>query len=362
MTVLLQPGSDAPATAEIEGRVVALHYGDPAAEYASLRTGVMVVDRGHRHRLRMTGRTAAEMLTGLVTNDVKALSPGLGQYAAALTAKGKIVADLRIFAQENDSFLIDTSRRAAAGWMQVVRKYVNPRLAAYVDQSDAIGDVGVFGARATQAVSECCGVDAAALGELAPYSHLPGTVRGIAVTVARVPEVSLDGYELFVAADSLDAVLRRLTEWSGGGATLAGLSAWEIARIEAGRPEWGLDIDETTIPQEANLDELHAISYTKGCYTGQETVARVHFRGHVNKHLRGVRCSALAGEALPPKTQLFDDAAKTVGEVRSSVVSPRLGGIALAMIRREIAPGTTLTAKWDGGGAAVTVAGLPFEA
>ncbi len=360
MTVLVPPGNDAPATADIEGHVVALHYGDPAAEYASLRTGVIVVDRSHRHRLRMTGRTAAEMLTGLVTNDVKALSPGLGQYAAALTAKGKIVADLRIFAQENDSFLIDTSRRAAAGWMQVVRKYVNPRLAAYADQSDSTSDIGVFGARATQAVSECCGLDAAMLGELAPYSHCAATVVGMAVTVARVPDLEVDGYELFAPADSLDALLRHLTEWNG--AMLAGLSAWEVARIEAGRPEWGLDIDETTIPQEANLDELHAISYTKGCYTGQETVARVHFRGHVNKHLRGVRCSTLPGESLPPKTQLFDDAAKTVGDVRSFVVSPRLGGIALAMIRREIAPGTTLTAKWDGGGAAVTVSGLPFGA
>ena len=91
--------------------------------------------------------------------------------------------------------------------------------------------------------------------------------------------------ELFLPSDPIGEIWRRAIEL---GAVPAGLDAWEIARIEAGRPEWGIDIDESTIPQEANLDELHAISYTKGCYTGQETVARVHFRGHVNRHLRGL--------------------------------------------------------------------------
>ena len=122
------------------------------------------------------------------------------------------------------------------------------------------------------------------------------------------------------------------------GATPAGLGAWEIARVEAGRPEWGIDIDDTTIPQEANFDELDAISYTKGCYIGQEVVARVHFRGHVNRHLRGLR----AGErrdAPPTGAQLIDDSGNHVGDVRSSVASPRLGGIAIGMVRREVEPG-----------------------
>ena len=122
------------------------------------------------------------------------------------------------------------------------------------------------------------------------------------------------------------------------GAVPAGLAAWEIARVEAGRPEWGIDIDENTIPQEANLDELDAISYTKGCYIGQEVVARVHFRGHVNRHLRGLRA---AGGGAPPPTgaQLIDDTGNHVGDVRSAVSSPRLGGIAIGMVRREVEPG-----------------------
>jgi folate-binding protein YgfZ len=151
------------------------------------------------------------------------------------------------------------------------------------------------------------------------------------------------------------------------GAVPAGLEAWEIARVEAGRPEWGLDIDDTTIPQEANFDELHAISYTKGCYVGQETVARVHFRGHVNKHLRGIRAPSV--EPPPRGATLHDEGGTQVGDVRSAARSPMLGGIALAMVRREVPVGAQLIARWpadpaDGSTAhaerRVDVVALPF--
>ncbi len=132
------------------------------------------------------------------------------------------------------------------------------------------------------------------------------TIDGTAVMVARVPDAGVEGYELFVPFEIFDRV------WESAvsrGATPAGLGAWEIARVEAGRPEWGIDIDDSTIPQEANFDELDAISYTKGCYIGQEVVARVHFRGHVNRHLRGLR--AAGSEAPPTGAQLFDDAGQS---------------------------------------------------
>jgi folate-binding protein YgfZ len=175
------------------------------------------------------------------------------------------------------------------------------------------------------------------------------------VTVARVPELGVDGFELLIPADGFDALWRLALDAS---AEPAGLAAWEVARVETGRPEWGLDIDDTTIPQEANFDELHAISYTKGCYTGQEVVARVHFRGHVNRHLRGLR----AAGADPPPTgaQLVDESGRPVGEVRTGVSSPRLGGIALAMVRREVEPGATLSVRWDGGEGRAEVSALPF--
>ena len=341
------------ATVDVAGQPVVLHYGDLVGEYAALRMGALMVDRSARGRVRIEGPRAAEMLAGLVTNDVLSLVPGRGQYAAALTPKGKIVADVRICA-EPESLLVDAPARAHAGWMAMVRKYVNPRLAPYRDVSTELRDVGLFGRDARRLTSLASGVDAEQLAALPPYGFIPGD-GDRAVAVARVPDLETEGYELFVPAAHFDGLWQRL---AAADATPGGLAAWEIARIEAGRPEWGLDIDETTIPQEANLDELHAISYTKGCYVGQEVVARVHFRGHVNRHLRGLLCGD--GDPPPPRAVLVDDAGKPVGDVRSSALSPRLGAVALAMVRREIEPGTTLAVRWEGGEARADVTRLPF--
>jgi folate-binding protein YgfZ len=165
----------------------------------------------------------------------------------------------------------------------------------------------------------------------------------------------VEGYDLFVPFEIFESVWETAL---ANGATPAGLGAWEIARVEAGRPEWGIDIDDSTIPQEANFDELEAISYTKGCYIGQEVVARVHFRGHVNRHLRGLRAASV--DAPPTGAQLIDDAGTHVGDVRSAVASPRLGGIALAMVRREVTPGMSVNAKWENGERRVDVTLLPF--
>jgi folate-binding protein YgfZ len=118
-----------------------------------------------------------------------------------------------------------------------------------------------------------------------------------------------------------------------------------------------MDMNEDTLAQEANLDELGAISFNKGCYTGQETVARVHFRGHVNRHLRGLR---FATPGAPMGAELLDSEGKAVGSVRSVATSPRLGTIALAIVRREVEPGTQLSARWDGGSATAEVVSLPF--
>jgi folate-binding protein YgfZ len=310
----------------------------------------------------MKGARAAEMVTGLVTNDVSALAPGQGCYAAALTAKGKIVADVRVFVEE-DGVLVDAPPRAAAAWAAMVKKFVNPRIAPHQDESATLRDIGIFGATARHVVSELTGVQAPALTALAPYSHVSVQVDGATIIVAKVPDLDVEGFELIVPADVFSALWMRTV---AAGATPAGLEAWEIARVEAGRPEWGVDIDDNTIPQEANFDALHAISYTKGCYVGQETVARVHFRGHVNKHLRGVRGAGM--EPIQSGATLHDGAGVQVGDVRSAVRSPRLGAIALAMIRREVEPGAALVARWSAEGEQssvlerrVDVAALPFS-
>jgi folate-binding protein YgfZ len=350
------PVSGGAATAEIDGRIVVLHYGDAAEEYAALRSGAMLVDRSARGRMRIHGSKASELVTGLVTNDVSALTPGQGCYAAALTPKGKIVADLRIFALR-DALLIDSPPRARESWLSMVRKYVNPRIARYEDESASTRQIGIFGARARVALATAIGLDENLLGALSRYGHVALDLPAGAI-IARVPELELEGYEVIVPESAFEPLWERLvTE----GATPAGLAAWDIARIEAGRPEWGIDIDDSTIPQEANFDELHAISYTKGCYVGQETVARVHFRGHVNRLLRGLMVSS--GQVLRGAS-LTDAQGKTVGDVRSTAHSPRLGSIALAMVRRELEPGATVNIVNEPGSVGLSVPAqvvrLPF--
>ena len=345
---------DAVGVEEIAGHAVVLRYGPLESEYAALRTGALLIDRSHRLRMVFEGERRADTLTGLVTNDVGALVPGTGLYAAALTPRGKIITDVRVFARATD-LLVDVPIRAAAGWLGMVRKYVNPRTTRYVDRSAELANVCVVGPRAREVVSRLVSVPHDVLGSLAPYSHIDATRDDTRMVVARVPDAGVEAYELFVPEAS------RASFWQEAialGAVPGGLDVWEVARVEAGRPEWGLDIDETTLVQEANLDSFHAISYTKGCYTGQETVARVHFRGHVNRHLRGLRFDA----SLPAArgAQLFDAADKPVGDVRTSVTSPRLGGIALAMVRREVEPGSAIRARWEGAEGTASVLALPF--
>jgi folate-binding protein YgfZ len=342
------------ATQEIGGQDVVLVYADVQAEYDALRHHAIVVDRSHRGRMRVFGPKSGEALTGLVTSDVLALQPGHGQYAAALTAKGRIAADLRIFAT-GDGFLVDTPARAWSNWSSMVKKYVNPRLSGYRDDSHALRDLGIFGADAVRVASIVGGVPQESLAALAPFAHLTAMIDDAPLMIARSPDIGLEGFDLFVPLAAFGDVWERAV---AAGATPAGLDAWEIARVEAGRPEWGIDMDDATIPQEANFEELNAISFTKGCYIGQEVVARVHFRGHVNRHLRGIR--AASTDAPPTGAQLIDDGGTHVGDVRSAVASPRLGGIALAMVRREVAPGASLTAKWESGERHVDVAALPF--
>jgi folate-binding protein YgfZ len=343
-----------PAVGVVAGHSVTLHYGNIAAEYAAIADGAMVIDRSVRGRMRLDGGKAAETLTGLVTNDVLALAPGHGQYADALSPKGRIVADIRIFARD-DHLLVDVPARARAGWDALVRKYVNPRTVAYSDATTSMRQMAIAGAEARAILASATGLSREVLVALPMYSHVNAEIADRPVMVVRVPELEAEGYELFFPADAYGTIWQRLVS---GGATPGGLLAWEIARIENGRPEWGLDIDETTIPQEANHDELHAISYTKGCYTGQEVVARIHFRGHVNRHLRGLRL----GQSAPPseRAPLLTPDGKQVGDVRSGALSPRMGAIALVMVRREVEMGSTVLVESEAGNVPGQIVPLPF--
>ncbi len=344
---------------------------DVATQYAALRTGALLVSHGARDLWTFRGPKAAETVTGLVTNDVAGLAPDLGCYAAALTPKGRITADVRVFACDPGSgtnwldgvgLVVDVPPRAAEGWSALIRKFVNPRSAPYRREHESLRAFGVYGVRARDAVAEAFGAPPAAVAALPEYAHATIAFAGAPLLVARVPDLGLDGFLVIAPLEQYDAAWERVRH-AVAGVVVGSDDAYTIARIEAGYPEWGVDIDETTIPQEANLDALHAISYVKGCYTGQEVVARIHFRGHVNRHLRGIAYPPDEA-AVPRSAELVDDADKVVGEVRSSAISPRLGGVAIGMVRREVELGATLRARWtaDDGPAerGVTVATLPF--
>lgn len=312
----------------------------------------LLFDRSDRTRLRVSGAQSGATLNGLVTNDVAALTSGDGMYAAVLTPKGKMIADLRIF-RTGDSYLLDTSRQGALGLRDTFAKYVNPRFATVADVTESLCDLGVFGTVAARVVATAAGeTTSETFDTLAPYSSRTITCDGVTVTVARVPDLGIDGYELFVPCPDRGRVHDALR---AAGATPADEEEWRMLRVAVGRPEWGGDMDQDTLPQEANFDALQGVSYTKGCYVGQETVARIHFRGHVNRTLRHLTFDAVApGEAPPPVgSALVDASGAVVGEVRSVARLPDGGVFGIGMIRRTVDDGTTLTVRL-GGDAALT--------
>lgn len=314
----------------------------------------LLFDRSDRARFEIAGSAAQATLNGLVTNDVAALRPGHGMYAAALTARGKIVADVRIL-HVGDSFRLDTSARAATGLRDMLTKYVNPRFATVRDVSETTCQLTVVGTDAATVVARASGVAADALGALAVYAQHRASIAGTEVLVVRDAPVGADPlptYDVLAPVTARGALAAALAD---GGAVASNAETWDALRIESGTPAWGVDMDDTTLVQEANLDELHAVSYTKGCYIGQETVARVHFRGHVNRMLR--RLQFEEGIVPPAGSALMSETRGSVGEVRSAVRSEDAGAVGIGMVRREVDDGERLVARWDGEETSVVVVG-----
>ena len=300
-------------------------FGDVGAEYQALRDTAGLVDRSNRLRMLFTGGQPAATLTGLVTNDVVSLRAGEGQFAGALTAKGKIIADLRILARTDD-VLVDCGEDCGPAFAAMIRRYVNPRLAKYTDLSAVLRCVGVYGPNSAAAVAAVLSCDTQAVIALAPHHHLRTQFDDTPVHLLRSVAIGSDGFDCLVPVEQAAALWTALAHQ---GAHPVGRSAFEIARVEAGIPRWGIDMTDETLAHEAGLDTLGGISYTKGCYTGQETVARLHFRGHVNKLLRVVRATA----PLTTGASIVNAAGDVVGDIRSVAVSPREGHIAIAMVR-----------------------------
>ncbi|HEV7774996.1 MAG TPA: glycine cleavage T C-terminal barrel domain-containing protein [Conexibacter sp.] len=303
----------------------------------AIRAGCGLVDRSERGKLAFTGAGAKTFLQGQVTNDVEALTPGTGCYAALLSPKGKMLGDLRILASGGE-LLLDVERSALQAIFNVLHRArvgFDAELHKRTLQSGLLSLIGPDARR-------IAGPEAEALPD-EEHANAASQLDGISARMV-VTDVGID---LICDAEQTAALAAALT---ARGAQPVPAATAEILRIERGRPRYGVDLDDTTIPQEAGLNE-RAVSFTKGCYVGQETVARLFYKGKPNRHLRGLQLSA----PVESGTELTLDG-KVVGRLSSVADSPAHGPIGLALVRREAEPGATLTA----GEATATVAELPF--
>jgi folate-binding protein YgfZ len=309
------------------------------AQYRAMREQAGLLDRSSRGKLVARGPEAADYLQSQITNEVEALQPGEGCYAALLDRKGHMQADMRLLRLSPAELWLDTEAGAAPALERHLRTYSIGRQVEIADESGDWAILSVIGPGAAE-VTDATGLDA-------EHTHTElelggGQVRAVATDL---------GVDVLVSAGEAEAARRALLE---AGAVEVTEPAAEILRVEAGRPRFGAEMTEATIPAEAGINE-RAVSFEKGCYIGQETVARLHYKGKPNRHLRGLRLSVPAEPGAP---LLLGE--KAVGEVGTACVSPALGPIALAVVRREAQPGDTLAVGGDGITAVVTE--IPFRA
>jgi tRNA-modifying protein YgfZ len=307
------------------------------AQYRQLREECGLLDRSRRGKLLVSGPEATEYLQGQLTNDVEALEPGDGLYAALLDRKGHLQGDMRVLRPgEAPDLWLDTEPEAADAVRRHLGMYKVGREVEVADVTAERAILSLIGPRAVEIAG------AAALPENSCEETAIAGAGGLAVGTPA-------GIDLIVETAERDRVRDALLV---AGAVEVVPAAAEILRIESGRPRFGAEMGTETMPAEAGIVE-QAVSFTKGCYIGQETVARLHYKGKPNRHLRGLRLSAPAepGQGL----RLGE---KEVGTLGGTAVSPVLGPIGLAILRREAEPGATLAVGEDG--VTAEVVALPF--
>jgi folate-binding protein YgfZ len=319
------------------------------AEYRAARQGAALFNRSTLGKVSVTGRDRLAFLQGMLTNDVKGLQPGQGAPAAFLDAHGKVTVLLVVYVTA-DRVLIELPASLTEKTLQTIDRYLISEKAYFEAVDDAFAILSVQGPAARGLLE---GLAGAAL-ELAPYAHAEVTIGGALTRVINRSESPAPGFHCWVGAEHAAAVRSAL---ESAGAVPAGAETLEVLRIEAGQPWYPTDIDDSVILPETRLDVL--VSYTKGCYIGQETVARVKYRGHVNRALSGL---VIEGERVPGQGAQVAVDGKEVGRVTSAVRSIALGRpIALGYVRREhFEPGTAVTVVDGAGEQPARVAALPF--
>jgi folate-binding protein YgfZ len=348
--------------AELNGAEMVNDYGDWLAEYAALCQCAGVLDLSFRSRICLTGADRIRFLHGQVTNDVKRLQVGNGCYAAITTNKGKMESDLNIFCLAEE-LLLDFEPGLTENILKRLERFIVADDVQIVDVAPHYGLLSVQGPKAEEVVKR-----------LGTFPEIPPRVldsRKVSDTtlgeiyLTNHARLGVGGFDIIIPNESLGAVADKLIAAAKQiGGCACGWQAFETARIEAGIPRFGVDMDETNLPLECGIGS-RAISYKKGCYIGQEVINRIHSFGHVNKELRGLSLADPANAGLPlPKRgdKLFRDG-KEVGYITSAVQSPLLNAnVALGYVRREAnRVGVELNLRTATGESLAKIVELPFK-
>jgi folate-binding protein YgfZ len=334
---------------------------DSSNQYRAIREAAALVERSGRGRLLVSGNDRRGYLQGLLTNDITALSAGSGCYAAYLTPQGRMIADMRVF-EMGDAIFLDLEGFVAETVRDRLAQFIISEDVEVHDLSEPKAQVGVYGPQAAVVVSTALAAGGAE-AEIAPAANLLDAMpmlasarwdfHGTPVYVLRSDDPGVAGFDLVVDAAlcvELPAALREC------GAIDVDDDVVETTRIEAGRPRFGIDMDDETIPLEAGIED-RAISRTKGCYVGQEVIIRVLDRGHgrVARRLVGLK---LTPSSVPARGDAIRTGEREIGRVTSAAYSPLLGtAIALGYVHRDFTePGTAVAV----GGGPATVVATPF--
>jgi folate-binding protein YgfZ len=327
--------------------------GEPLQHYEQVRAGCGLFERSALGKIEVAGPDARTFLHNLSTNDVRNMPPGTVCEAFLCTATAKVVAYIRIACltpsdAKSAVFRLETAAGANEKVFQHLDRYLISEDVELTDRTHALSQVHLAGPTAADVLSRALGGDAPALRR-----QMMGTIGGVPVDVRRDDLLGLPGFDVLWAADQGAAVRHTLL---GLGGAFVGPEAFEMLRIEAGTPAAGVDVDETTFAPEAGRIE-QAISYTKGCYLGQEPIVMARDRGQINRRLMGLKLAEPAAHG----SLVYRDA-KEVGRVTSSARSPRLAtALALAYLRRSSwEPGLTVEVETEGRRLAAQTSQLPF--
>jgi folate-binding protein YgfZ len=326
------------------------HFGDSASEYESVVKSVGLFDLADRAMLQFTGDDRLSYLQGMLSNDLRLLKLFEGQHAAILTQQGKVIADVRVLCSLN-SYYLDFWEPLKDKILNHLTRYLVADDVEIHDPNEQWKMVSLQGPKA-QAMLDRLFADA----ELPAQANCHGMVQfdGSPVCLVRADRSGFDGFDLVAQSSQLVALAQRLIEL---GAAWVGAQAQNILRLEAGMPRYGSDFSDDNLLLEVGLDD--AVSFSKGCYLGQEVIERIRSRGHINKKLCGM---LLDGDSPATAGDILSAAGKEVGQITSSVKSIALQRpIALGYVNKDfIAPGTKLSVHRNGGETAATVTERPI--